>query len=190
MMIEQKTPKKKFFKTYLKERKQVGAFAPSSRFLVNKMCNKIDFNKARVIVELGPGTGVFTKEILKRAHHDAKIFVFELNEDFYKYLLEKYPDPRVILLHESADQIMEVLKENGIEKADAVLSSLPLAIIPTAIKNKILDSAHQVLTDEGVYVQYQYSLNAKKLIEKRFGKLNIGFVPLNFPPAFIYSGYK
>jgi phospholipid N-methyltransferase len=190
MMIEQKKPKKKFFKTYLKERKQVGAFAPSSKFLVKKMCDKIDFDKARVIVELGPGTGVFTKEILKRAHHDAKIFVFELNEDFYKFLLEKYPDPRVILLHESADQVKEILSQHNINEADAVLSSLPLAIIPDTVKHKILDSAHEVLNEKGVFVQYQYSLNAKKLIEKRFGKLKIGFVPLNFPPAFIYCGYK
>ncbi len=189
-MTEINPPKKKFFKTYLKERKQVGAFAPSSRFLVKKMCDKIDFKNAKVIIELGPGTGVFTKEILKRASHDAKIFVFELNEDFYKYLLEKYPDPRVILLHESADQIIEVLKEHGIEKADAVLSSLPLAIIPDAVKNKILDAVFTVLKDSGIYVQYQYSLNAKQLIQKRFGKLKIGFVPLNFPPAFIYNASK
>ncbi len=189
-MAEIKTAKKKFFKTYLKERKQVGAFTPSSRFLVNKMCNKIDFKNAKVIIELGPGTGVFTKEILKRAHHDAKIFVFELNEDFYKYLLEKYPDPRVTLVHESADQIKEILKEHGVEKADAVLSSLPLAIIPDTVKNKILDAIYTVLNSGGIYIQYQYSLNAKKIIQKRFGRLKIGFVSLNFPPAFIYSGYK
>ncbi len=182
--------KKNFFKTYVKERKQVGAFAPSSKFLVKKMCDKINFETATNIIELGPGTGVFTKEILKRAKPDAKIFVFELNEDFYRYLLEEFQDPRIILLHESADQIPNILKEHGVDKVDAVLSSLPLAIIPQEVKDSILDSVHEALDEKGVYVQYQYSLNAKKQIEKRFGKLKIGFAAVNFPPAFVYTGKK
>ncbi|HIP36260.1 MAG TPA: hypothetical protein EYG85_05360 [Crocinitomix sp.] len=189
-MTKRTKTKKKFFKTYIKERNQVGAFAPSSRYLVKKMCDKIDFDKADIIVELGPGTGVFTKEILKRAKSTAKIFVFELNEDFYKYLLEKYPDPRLVLLHESADQIEERLNEYGFKNADAILSSLPLAIIPSKVKEKILDATHKTLSKDGVFVQYQYSLNAKKMIEKRFGKLQISFVPLNLPPAFIYCGNR
>ena len=88
-MAEEKAHKRHFFKTYLKERKQIGSLMPSSRFLVKKMCRKIDFSTATNIIELGPGTGVFTKEILNMARKDAKIFVFELNEDFFELLSQK-----------------------------------------------------------------------------------------------------
>ena len=89
-MKEAKAHKGNFLKTYFKERKQVGALAPSSRFLVKKMCDKIDFETAKNIVELGPGTGVFTTELLKRASKDCRIFVIELNEEFYNFLSKKF----------------------------------------------------------------------------------------------------
>ncbi len=180
----------KFLKTFFQERKQVGALAPSSRFLVKKMCDKIDFDSAKVIVELGPGTGVFTSEILKRANADTKIFVIELNEDFYKLLEQKFNDPRIILLRESADNLDKILAEHGAQETDAILSSLPLAVIPDNIRKKIIIKSYDSLRKGGVYVQYQYSLNAKKLLEKKFGKLKMGFVAINIPPAFIYLGVK
>ena len=83
-----------------------------------------------------------------------------------------------------------MLKEYQIDEVDAILSSLPLAIIPDEIKHKIIDASYKALKPDGVFVQYQYSLNAKKLIETRFGKLKIHLVPMNLPPAFVYCGYK
>jgi len=189
-MEKSKTHKRHFFKTYLKERKQIGAWAPSSRFLVKKMCDKINFSNAKTIIELGPGTGVFTKELLKRANSDTKIFVFELNEDFYHLLKSKFTDDRIILLNESADKMEEVLARHNITEVDAILSSLPLAVIPDEVKKNILDSAYKILKKEGKYIQYQYVLSAKKIIEQRFGKLNMSFVSINIPPAFIYCGTK
>ena len=179
-----------FLKTFFKERKQVGALAPSSRFLVKKMCDKIDFSSAKNIVELGPGTGVFTEELLKRASKDCRIFVIELNKEFYHYLAKKFNDPRIVLLRESADNIDRILKDHGVEEADAILSSLPLAVIPDQIRKRIIIKSYEVLKKGGVYVQYQYSLNAKNLLEKKFGKLQMGFVAVNIPPAFVYLGTK
>jgi phospholipid N-methyltransferase len=186
----EKAHKGNFLKTYFKERKQVGALAPSSRFLVKKMCDKIDFSTAKNIVELGPGTGVFTAEILKRASKDCRIFVIELNEEFYSFLSKKFNDPRIVLLKESADNLDAILASHGVEKADAILSSLPLAVIPDQIRKRIIIKSYDALRDGGIYVQYQYSLNAKKLIEKKFGKLKMGFVAINIPPAFVYLGVK
>jgi len=185
-----KPKRRKFLKTFFKERKQVGAVAPSSRFLVKKMCDKINFDTAKVIIELGPGTGVFTKEILKRAKADTQIFVFELNKDFYQILQSKLKDNRLILVNESAEKMRDVLASNNIESADAIISSLPLTVIPEPIKTNIVKAGHNVLKQNGTYVQYQYSLSAKKLLESFYGKLNLRFSLINIPPAFIYVGTK
>ena len=185
-----KSNKTKFLKTFFKERKQVGAVAPSSRFLIKKMCDKIDFSTADAIIELGPGTGVFTTEILKRAKPTCKIFVFELNESFYNLLKEKITDPRVILYNKSADEVDLVYKEHGIKNVDAILSSLPLAVIPDQVKKKILLKSYEALRCGGVYVQYQYSLASTRLIKMAFPKMKISFSTINFPPAFIYIGTK
>lgn len=189
-MQKEKKHHRRFLSTFFNERKQVGAVAPSSKFLVRSMCNKINFEEADVILELGPGTGVFTHEILKRAKKDAKIILMELNEEFYHLLIKTFDDPRIEILLQSADEIQEVLNERNIEKVDAILSSLPLTVIPKEIKAKIVSSSFEALKNNGVYVQYQYSLNAKKLLKSTFGKLDIGFVPLNVPPAFVYTAIK
>lgn len=189
-MAKEKSHNRKFLSTFFKERKQVGAVAPSSRFLVKKMCDKIDFTKSKIIVELGPGTGVFTTEILKRASADSKIFVIELNDNFYELLTQKIQDPRVILVKASADQLDLILEEHGVIQVDAILSSLPLAVIPDQTKKKILIKAYESLRCGGVYVQYQYSLASKRLIKMCFPKMKISFTSINLPPAFIYIGVK
>jgi len=182
--------KKSFFKTYLEQKNQVGSWFPSWPLLVNNMCRKIDFETADVIVEYGPGNGVFTKKLLKKAKPNTKLIVFELNIDFYNILKDKFNDPRMILLNQGAETLPEVLKEYNITKVDAILSSLPLAMIPKEIKNIILDNSYACLKKEGIFLQYQYSLNSKKDIEKRYGKLKINLIPLNAPPAFVYKGVK
>lgn len=164
----------------------VGAMAPSSKFLAKKMLGKIPFAEAKVIVELGPGTGVFTRRILEQLHPEGKLFVFELNDSFIKTLQKEIKDPRVILIHDSAEKIGEYLSQYGIEHADAVVSSLPLANFPAELKNRILRESCRVLHDNALYVQFQYSLNAKKNIKQYYKQVEITFTPANFPPAFVY----
>ncbi|HAP01681.1 MAG TPA: hypothetical protein DCQ93_07140, partial [Bacteroidetes bacterium] len=76
------------------ENKKVGAVMPSSRYLVREMIKPIDFSKAHLIVEYGPGHGNITKEILKKMLPDAKLLVFEINPPFIEEL-EKIKDNRL-----------------------------------------------------------------------------------------------
>ena len=184
-------PKKKsFIQQFWKEKKMVGAMAPSSRFLAEKMLQNINFHSAQVLIELGPGTGVFTDKILKKMRPDAKLLVFELNDNFYNSLKNRITDSRVILIHDSAEMIEKYLTENNLMEADVVISSLPLANFPSELRDAILHVSHKTLKDSGVYIQFQYSLQSKKNIQKVFPLVSIKFTPLNFPPAFVYTCKK
>jgi phospholipid N-methyltransferase len=165
----------------------VGSMTPSSRFLTSKMLENIDFKSSRVLIELGPGNGVFTEKIIEKLHPEGRLLVFELNEQFYQALTEKFNDPRVTLIHDSAEKITEHLQKHGLHHADAVISSLPLANFPIELQEKILGSAADCLGENGKYIQFQYSLLSKKNLDKVFGEIKIAFTPLNFPPAFIYT---
>ncbi len=55
--------------------KQVASFTPTSIFGIKKVCDKIDFNKRNVIVEYGPGTGVFTRYLLDNLTPDSKLIL-------------------------------------------------------------------------------------------------------------------
>lgn len=182
--------RKSFLRQFWKEKKMVGSMVPSSRFLAKKMLSPIDFGSSKVIVELGPGSGVFTRRLAEEMLPDAHLLVFELNTDFYEQLNQEFTDERVHIIHDSAENIGKHLEQLGLKEADAVVSSLPLANFPDWLKIKILSESHRVLRQNGLYIQFQYSLNAKKAIKSFFGKIDITFTPANFPPAFVYTCHK
>lgn len=175
-----------FFREFLKERRTVGAISPSSKFLGKKMISTIDFTKAKIVVEYGPGTGIFTKEILKRMNPNATLLVFETQKSFCDLITSEIKDKRMILVNDSAEKIGEYLQIHGFEKADHIVSSLPFTVIPSQIKNAILNQTVKFLDPNGSYLQFQYSLNALKLLKSKFKTVKLDFTPMNIPPAFIY----
>ncbi|MBU2018180.1 MAG: phospholipid methyltransferase, partial [Bacteroidetes bacterium] len=176
-----------FTKAFIKDRKMIGAVRPSSRFLVKKMLANVDFEKARIIVELGPGTGVFTKKIVEKMHPECRLLIFELNDGFYKRLKEDISDPRCIFIHDSAEFIDKYLKEHHLGKADFILSSLPLANFPARLRKRLVIASSQNINQNGKFIQFQYSTQSKVLFESVFEKVQIKFTLWNFPPAFVFT---
>lgn len=180
--------KTRFLKEFFKDSKQVGSVAPSSRSLQRKMVSKVDFENARCIVELGAGEGCITREIIRRMGKDTILLSFELHEGFVKDHLQ-FDDPRVHVINDSAEHIRKYLAEHGLSHADYILSSLPLTNFPKSLKESIIDEAIQSLAPGGIYMQYQYSTTALKLLKSKFQKVKMGFTPINIPPAFVYTCY-
>lgn len=178
--------KRSFLKQFFKD-KSVGAMAPSSRFLAAKMLNHVPIKDAKVIIELGPGTGVFTEKIIQKMGSETQLIVIELNDHFYENLQAKIQHPNVHLVHDSAEQIQQILSDLNLEKADLIISSLPLAMFPSELRHNILDAARDNLLPKGHFVQFQYSLQAHSMLKKFFRNVKLDFTPFNFPPAFIYT---
>ncbi|WP_299105491.1 rRNA adenine N-6-methyltransferase family protein [uncultured Tenacibaculum sp.] len=179
-----------FFKEAVKSYKTSGTVAPSSRFLAKRMLKQINFSKAEVIVELGPGDGAITKRILKKIQSNTVLVCFEINDAFYKELKE-INHPQLIVLKSSAEDIRKELSKLGYTKVDYIVSSLPLTIIPKEISSNILRECYNSLNINGLFIQYQYSLTYYKKLKKVFGDfIELDFEPLNFPPAFVYKCTK
>lgn len=182
--------KRNFLRQFFKDRKMVGAVSPSTRFLGEKMLENIDFDNAKSLVELGPGTGVFTDIIIERMRKDAKLLVFELNNEFYESLNARINDSRVQIIHDSAENIAKYLPEEEQTKQDAVISSLPLMVFPAELRQAVVKAAYSSLKSKGTYVQFQYSLQSKKFLESVYESVKITFTVKNFPPAFVYTCKK
>ena len=120
--------KKGFISEFIKERKVVGAIAPSSKHLMKKMLSRIDFTEDINIIELGPGTGIFTAEILNRMSKGSKLILFEINSLFYHRLKSKFNDYRLRIVSDSAERMHDHLLTNELNKAQVVISSLPLLV--------------------------------------------------------------
>lgn len=175
-----------FFIQGIKHFKEVGTFSRSSHFVGKTMTKEkyINFSTAKCIVELGAGDGPITKQILKKMAPDAKLLCFEINEKFSQELKEKFgDDPRITIINDDAKKIGDYIRQAGFEEADAVISAIPFVIIP---EDDIIEEAHKFLKKDGHYVQLHYSMVAKKRYERIFKNLEIDFVMLNIPPAFIH----
>jgi phospholipid N-methyltransferase len=113
------------------------------------MFGKLNYSDAKVIVELGGGRGVFTHEILKLMNSDCKLLVFEVNEVFSNQLKSEIQDERVTIINDSAEHIGTYLQQHQFEKADHIISSLPLSMFSLELKESILQNATRFLSDNG-----------------------------------------
>lgn len=178
--------KKEFFSEFLKQGKNIGSVTPSSKFLVKKMVDPIQFKNVKCIVELGPGTGIITLELLRQMPADAILLAFEINSEFCE-ILNQFNDPRLKVISDSAEKLEDYLKQYNVEKVDYVVSSLPLFMIPNEVVDKILDVTTKVMSKDGAFIQYQYSLNAYKKLRNIFKHVDLNFTPMNIPPAFVFT---
>ena len=149
------------------------------------MVDPIDFARVKCIVEFGPGTGTITHELLNRMPANAVLLAFEINKEFCE-MLNAIKDPRLKVISDSAENLEVYMKENGLDHVDYVVSSLPMAMIPNGIVKNILAIVKKVLSTKGLFIQYQYSLNAYRKLKNTFKKVELNFTPMNLPPAFVF----
>ena len=186
MRLAQRNRPIEFFKGFLRNPKEVGSVIPSSRFLTRRVLACGDVPNARVIVELGPGTGVLTHEILARMPADGKLVAIEINEDFAKVLRSSCPDPRLTIFAGSSTEIEKALEQAGETQADLVLSGIPFSTMERGDGRRTLEAAKRVLSESGRFVAYQFRSHVRRFAEPVFGPAETHSGFWNLPPMRIY----
>src|SRR3984893_10146029 len=119
-----------FFKRFLKRPFQIASIVPSSQALVERVASKIDFKRARVIAEYGPGEGVHSRALAQRMRPDAQLLLFELDPAFSRDLERQFADDtRVHVINLDAARLPQELKRRGIPNCDYILSGIPFSIL-------------------------------------------------------------
>jgi phospholipid N-methyltransferase len=177
----------------------VGAVAPSSRFLTRAMVDPLPLRRAKVVVELGCGTGTVTRALLEQMPRESVLLAFEINPRFSRYLREQIADPRLEVLTTSAENIRQEVHRRGFKHVDAVASSLALSLMSDQLKHDILSESGGVLRPGGVFTQYLYLHGIQwqggkpglfagaQVLRRYFREVQQTIVWPNFPPAFVYS---
>ena len=173
----------RFFRSFLAHPRQVGAILPTSRRAVRDMLDMANFVEARRVVELGAGTGVYTEEILKRLHPDARLLAFEVDPDLVATLDGRFEDPRVQIINDSAENVGNYL--DG-AKVDIIVSGLPFTSLPEPVKRNIFEQIRQILAPDGVMVAIQYSTMVQRDLKRTFASVRRRVSPINVPPAFLF----
>ncbi len=170
-----------------------GAIAPSSRWLARQIVEQVPIERARVVVEFGPGTGSFTGVIAERIHPDACFFAVELNSELARFVNRRFPS--VTVYNDSVANISELCEREGVDGVDCVISSLPWANFPDELQETILDAMIEMMTPGGIFTTFAYlhGLNLpggkafRERLEARFSKVELTEpVWLNIPPALCY----
>jgi phospholipid N-methyltransferase len=175
-----------FGRNFIKHPKMLGSLIPSSRFLVNKVLNEVDWASARVFLEYGPGVGTFTTEILRRMRPDAVLVVLETNADFVRFLRGKVRDDRLHVIHGSAADADAALARLDLGQADYVISGIPYTTMPPDVRDRILRKTHSVLHPNGAFLVYQFTRSVLPYLQQVFGLVRQDFEPLNVMPARLF----
>lgn len=173
-----------FFSKFMSSPRTIGSITPSSRYLANSLLKPVNWDQTQTVLELGAGTGVVTWEIANRVNPSCRVITFELDPELRRYLKDQFP--RFIHCCD-ARNLKRELHLRGMNQADCVVSSLPFANFSKQDCMNILNEIRQVLSGNGVFVAYQYSLHMLSMLRSHFGKVDVRFVPVNLPPpGFVY----
>jgi phospholipid N-methyltransferase len=175
-----------FGRNFLKHPRMLGSVIPSSRFLVNRLLAQVDWTRARVIVEYGPGVGTVTTEILRRMAPDAVLVAIETNADFVRFLRRRIQDPRLQLVHGSAANADDVLAGAGLEQADYVISGIPYTTMPEGTRDQILRKTHALLHPHGTFLVFQFTRAVLPSLRGLFGIVREEFELRNVMPARLF----
>jgi phospholipid N-methyltransferase len=165
----------------------LGSLVPSSPFLVNDLMSQVDWDRARVIVEFGPGVGTITREILKRMRHDAILVVIELNDDFVEYLSGTIQDQRLHVVHGSAADVRGILSSFNLARADYIISGIPYSTMPDALRSRILEESRHALKSQGSMLVFQFTRTVLPYLQSSFSSVKQGFQLFNILPARIFN---
>jgi phospholipid N-methyltransferase len=174
-----------FFKRFLQKPFQIASIVPSSKAMVERVAEKIDFDRARVIAEYGPGEGVHSREIARRMAPDAQLLLFELDPAFSRDLERQFADdPRVHVINQDAARLPHELKQRNIPSCDYILSGIPFSILKIDKKLALLQKTHDALAPHGRFIIYQVT-NELKQHATIFEHAKSEYFLQNIPPMFI-----
>jgi len=175
-----------FAHNFFKHPAMLGSIVPSSPFLVKHLISQINWDRARVVVEFGPGVGTITREILKHMRSDAVLLVIELNQEFVEYLSGTIRDPRLRLVHGSAAHVRRILAEQGLAAADYIISGIPYSLLPEALRREIVAESRHALKAQGSLLVFQFNRRLLPCLKSTFSSVKLGFQLFNILPVQIF----
>ncbi len=157
---------------------QMGTVWPSSPALARAMAHWLPTAANQWILELGPGTGIITEQLLATGLAEERLVAVEKSERLAGLLRERFP--RACVLAGDALELGALLDGRQV---GAVFSSLPLKVFSTAQVRRLSQEIQQALLPGGPWVQYSYQLVNGHAPAESFRAVDSSIVWQNLPPA-------
>lgn len=176
----------RFLRSWASDPLRVAAVAPSGDILSRLMTAEI-FPADGQVLELGAGTGVFTRALLARGIAERDLTLVEYGSDFAQVLQQRFPHARVLQMDAARLGSRDLFPSAMV---NAVVSGLPLLSMPPRKVMAILTGAFRYLRPGGGFYQFTYGPRCPvpRPILDRLGlkARRIGGTFRNLPPAAAY----
>lgn len=180
----------RYLRNFVRDR-NVASIAPTTRATVRRACRAIDFSSARVIVEYGPGGGVFTQHLLDNIRPDARVIAIEKNAEFAAALKRSLPDKRLSVVCDGVERISEILGSEGVSGVDAVISGVPFSFFSAQLRDKLVRDTWSSLVPDGLFIVYQVKPEGlRQLLASHFEVGKPKYEPFNLPPLCVFTARK
>jgi phosphatidylethanolamine/phosphatidyl-N-methylethanolamine N-methyltransferase len=164
---------------------RIGAIAPSGRALSHLITRDIDANHGPVL-ELGPGSGAFTRALLARGVAEHDLTLIEYEPQLARGLMQQYPAARVLQADAARSARWLPPAWHG-----AAISGLPLLNFTLRSVVAILKAVFGTLRPGGALYQFTYGprspIGARVLRHLGLRAHFVGRAWRNLPPAAVYS---
>jgi len=191
-----------FLTAFLKAPKKIGSIIPSSYFLSKAITKHITHKNGPIkILEVGGGTGAFTKQIIKKMKEGDLLDVMEIDPYLCELLAERFSEYKNVHIH-----CVSILDWKPQYRYDFIVSGLPFNSFSADFVQAIVDKYKTLIKNKGVlsYFAYLLATSIKKLfltgeekldyrknidILSKFRKnflLGMDIIWMNIPPAYVY----
>jgi phosphatidylethanolamine/phosphatidyl-N-methylethanolamine N-methyltransferase len=158
-----------FFREYVRNFHSTGALLPSGRFLAAALARYVGQGSAngkgqampaqpQRILEVGPGTGAVTRQIIGRMGASDSLDMVELNETFVQQLRGRFASEPAFQAVASRARVLHCpVEELPHEQTyDVIVSGLPFNNFPAALVEQILAALYGLLSPGGTLSFFEY----------------------------------
>jgi phospholipid N-methyltransferase len=173
-------------RTFFERPLMVGSAFPASQWLVCHMLAPLDWQRMKLFVEFGPGTGVFTRAALARLPADATLLAIDTTHAFVDHLRDSIKDPRLQAVCAPAADVAVLVRERGLPLADCILSGVPFSTLDPADAERTMTASRAILAPQGIFCAYQMRRTVEPLLRAHIGAFRSAYEWWNIPPCHLY----
>lgn len=169
-----------FFRQYVRRFETTGAVAPSSRFLARAMTRPLRDCRDRTVrvLEVGPGTGAVTREIVRHIKPGDTFDLVEINEDFAQLMRKRFETEAGyrVVADRATVHVCPLQEFAPQERYDVIISGLPFNNFPSALVEELVDLCLELLNPGGTlsFFEYMYIRPLRRMVSRSHEKTRLG----------------